>query len=942
MATITYYVTYTVVMRNAVEYQFAVDYMGGIGNTFLINPTDAAAILGITFPYAGAVDNVNYIDVTQGSIFFPDLLVTEDDHFVAGTPSNPASIAPIVDRLYVWAGAVIFAPPSSTAAVPPTISRRRFIGGLEMLPTAEGGTNIVDIGSRDSSRTLEGLGYPIRGGNNTATWLRQLNEYQVGFTTQTSWERFYLRIRTLGTTDCGIWKAHGASSPNSGVVLKVTTTGTLQAVGVNAVLAETILGAVAITSGVWHKIDCLIRFFDLVTPGDFKVYIDGVLAMSFAAPAGGLSQNQTHGSSTLGKVTAAADTQVELDLDDWINADYPASLDGLDWVTGSHVARMFNSAGAAFTNWAMSNRFMLNQMRNPEQRLGSDAVSTTANALMDPTPAGISAGTVVSSATLREQIAYAFNLGAVAVVIGIESTNAANTDGTLGYVLPDGTIVDTTIDQTSVINTFNSVMYRPTGEVFPNSMNISLGGPFQIRHKKSNDVNNDTTRGMQCSAEFLGVWGDEDVDGAINPDIPRLNFQHNAYCANTLWGLLLGQPLSPVYAIGGTYVGNGTLQDLTTPFPAHFMWIRALTGGSTGVKWYGASLGAHRGTTDRIVPNYLLDSFIVAIGSNTLRIAGTDAEINAVGVTYQYIIFCDPGMRFNICGAYNRPSALATGQIALIDDTFLAEGGFVQNEVLASTSNTEGLSYKGPGHGANDGNQLNGTSIANWGSFATGILNTRSGIHYATRAQVNYSLFRSRDDCGYQMIQICSYTGNGAGGTRVITLTPTSLRTPMFALVMPHNAAAVFRDPSHTGANSCSASALSNTTTGITAGGVDSITVGTQLNANAIVYDVFVILGHETIAFANGSYFDISCINPEPWIPPTWNPPDIGVISDGGVGLGSASGSPLGLLLNVSGIYTVVDALSHDTLYQRAGGGAVSTMNVEIPDPGAKTGYIGG
>lgn len=942
MATITYYVTYVAVIRNEVEYQFAIDYMGGIGNSFLINPTDAATILGITFPYSGAVDNVNYIDVTQGSIFFPELLVTEDSHFVAGTASNPASIAPIVDRLYVWAGAIIFSPPSSVDAAPPTISRRRWIGGLEMCPTAEGGQNIVDVGSRDSSRTLEGLGFPIRGGNNTAVWNHLVNEYRV-LTTKTSWERLYVRIRTIGTTNCGIWRCHGSASAAAGASLKITSTGLLQAVNINAVGTETVLGTAAITISIWHKLDIILTYSpDGIASGSLIVYLDGVSVMNFTVAGGaGLGENNNHASSDIGKWTAAADTQVEIDLDDWVCADTPATLDGLDWATGSHIARMFNSAGTPFANWAMSNVFMLNQMRSPEQRLGSDAISSTSAALMNPTPSGISAGTVVASAARREQIAYAFNLGAVAVVVGLESTNSGSTDGTLGYLLPNGTIVDTTIDQTSAINTYNSIMYMPSGEVFPNSMNITLGGPFQIRHIKSSDANVDTTRALQCSAEFLGVWGNEDVDGALDPNISRLNFQHNCYYSNTLWGLLKGLPLSPVYAIGGTYVGNGTLQDITTPFPAHFMWIRGLTGASTGVKWYGASLGAHRGTTERVVPNYLLDAFIVSNGANTLRIAGTDAEINAAGVTYQYIIFCDPGMRFNICGAYNRPSALSTGSIALVDDTFVAEGGFVQREVLASTSNVEGLSYKGPGHTGNDGNQLSGAVLANWGTFAIGLFNTRADIHYATRSQVNYSLFRSRDDCGYQMLQMSSYIGDGAGGTRVIPLTPTSLRTPMFVLVQPHNAAAIFRDPSHTGVNSCTANTLANTTTGITAGGIDSITVGTLLNANLVIYDVFVILGHETIAFANGSYFDISCINPDPWIPPVWIPPDVGVVGDGGLGLGSASGSPTGLLLNVSGIYTVVDTLTHDTLYERATA-PVTTMNVEIPDPGAKTGYVGG
>lgn len=58
----------------------------------------------------------------------------------------------------------------------------------------------------------------------------------------------------------------------------------------------------------------------------------------------------------------------------------------------------------------------------------------------------------------------------------------------------------------------------------------------------------------------------------------------------------------------------------------------------------------------------------------------------------------------------------------------------------------------------------------------------------------------------------------------------------------------------------------------------------------------------------------------------------------GGIAIGSAA--PLVLSVDASGIYTLVKNKTHDTLYERQSG--ITSVDVKIPNPFAKTGYFGG
>jgi hypothetical protein len=120
-----------------------------------------------------------------------------------------------------------------------------------------------------------------------------------------------------------------------------------------------------------------------------------------------------------------------------------------------------------------------------------------------------------------------------------------------------------------------------------------------------------------------------------------------------------------------------------------------------------------------------------------------------------------------------------------------------------------------------------------------------------------YLLFRHDDGSAdpdlAAVIRQTSYVGDGTA-SRTIAVDLAG-RRPAFALIVPHNGASIFRDPSNTGTTSnlmAISSYTNNASTGITAGGIDSISVGSALNANGITYEVLIFPGG-TVA-GNGGF----------------------------------------------------------------------------------------
>jgi hypothetical protein len=942
------YTGYTIWFTDPAEYAIALLITGG--TTFYINPVDAATIFGITYPattlgtyppesdwnestlgQSGIFSNDFSLQLPGSNVFNPidsgiPLPPNVDSVLVPDTAGNPPIFVGSVAEV-IWYGRLLYCPFHPTGT---TLPQRRWIGGIEIAGSGEGTGFQFSAGCRDASRTSEGIGASYRGANGPGVWLRSFSDYGIA-NPSTSWERFYVRLRVSPSSGPHvIWRSAGSINTNIGFVVSINNSGQLVFSQSNSVGTLVTIATYALNLGVWHQIDVLFGYYSGGGSGTVS-YQGRVNKTVVASGSSVVMVPQTHTSSSWGK-GGAGDATLQLDMDDWICMDFnPYNDQGAYF--GSHVRVYKNESIVSAVGWT-SNVNLTNQGHNANQSQNALSTSVTANAR-------IQARTFFP--VLQREPGYV-TLGECSAEVSSYSSNTGGTDGKLGVDIATGFITqNTTIDQT-IAAAFNVVVVRPFGLTAP--FYFGNGTGLLVNHDKSNDANTDNMRSLTVLVEEIGIWNAcDDYSGTfIEPAIIR----HNAYFPNTPWAIGGGHippPVCPVFAVGGTYVGNGTETIVTLPAPFQFLWVRALTGGASGIKWFGCGLGGHLGVVDSIIPGCIDRAWYDDTTKQAkFAVCGTDPECNAAGVTYQYIAFCDPGMRFNLCGSYHALSGIAM-PISLPDGNFTGTWAFNQADKPGLASGVTGLSCTGPGFTAGAGQTLDGNAVASFGVMTAGQFLVGSSSAIASNSQSNYSLWRPRDfTCGYVMIQTVSYVGNGSN-PRNITLTPTSGRFPLFVIVTPHSGGPSFmRDPSHAGANSCSVNSLTNSASAITAVAIDQITVQSTLNTNLVIYDVFVICGSNA-GMLNGTYYPPGCVpsfGPSgPWDIPPVDPADIAIIGEGGIELGAAAAtSQLSLLRDISGIYTIVDGKTSDTLYDRQP--AQTSADHAIPNPFFETGFIGG
>ena len=953
MAQYTTYMNYMIFFSEDADYAFATGLVSG--NFIQMSPRAAAAMFGIPFPYpSGDMQTISkgisfLYPFSPGLQFFHPLATgifvddTVDSQLVPGQAGNPPSVWPTgPDCLFVWSGTIVKTNGDADISALPTtpIAQRRWIGGSEAASFMEGGT-LTGTGyiHRGSSRVPGGFGKPIRGVDKNNPWTRSTAEYRTALQPPNSWERFYFRVQTAANSAVGVWRCHGNTSAAAGCGIKVLTGGTtFEVFDINAFNAETSKGTFTATLGVWHRIDILLKYATGGgTDGRIRILLDGVDALSYTVSAGsGMNSNVYHTTSDLGDwMSASTDTTLEMDLDDWICADLPGhivastlsdnpSVDpAVDWLMGSHVRGHFGISGT-HTNWTGGKGVMINQQMSFLNALN-------ANATLTSTTSGATMEALTDAVTLDTQDSLAAVFGAVAAIIGHRGTNSGATDGTLGYKKAGGAAVMTTIDQIVGASTA-TVSYLPSGMIVPDEIS-----PWSILHNKSADANSDVTHAIYAVVEYIGVWGPED-DATYAIDLVR-DFHHNCRFVNTVWGYFGPVSDAPVYAVGATYTGNGTYQEIDLPAPCHFLWIRGVGVGANGIRVFGAGLDAHWGTGQSTTPGIRIWTDFTT-GACKFSVSGPSVEFNQNASTYQYIAFCDPGMRFSICGTFRHPTTGAASYVnPFPDEDFTPDAAFVSQNNNLAINTTDGIWFKGPGHAGSAGMTVGaGTALATFGTFAAGSYTSEGGVNKLGNS-MDYMMFRHNEEfCAGIMVQTGSYTGDGSS-PRDITLTPAGSRWPLLAVVIPEGGSAIMRDPSHTGSNSCSVAALANTITGIIGGGVDKITVQSSLNANGVKYHYFVICGNDT-SWANGIYYNPNCQGvkgPEPE-----EPGGLNIIPEGGLILGDivGGGTPIVLIRDPSGIYTLVPGKTNDTLLDRLP--AVVEIDVEIPDPTFKTGYVGG
>lgn len=951
MAQIVEYANYVIYFSNEADYNFAVALTGF--NTVQMSPADAASLFGfvdgVNFNTGGPLnpDKGMYGMAPYGipttppgvEVSYPSpsgIFLTWDVDFVIvpGQAGSPASIFPAgPDLKLVWSATIIkqsatIDPGSTTTAVLPL---RRWITGFEWIPTAEGGTAPGTTGfSRDSSRTLDGVGFGLRNNSNTS-YTRSLNQYRTPDNAHTSWERFYCRVRTFGVSHVDIWKSEGSPSSNCGIRIWIETDGSINVYNVSSANVQTLLAntGVVFTFDEWIKIDCVVEYNALLVGGSgrFRLYVNGVILVDAVvlAAAGGLgTTNSTHNQTILGTVQATAANLFEIDFDDWHNAETPLDGDGNidltspDFIVGTHIRRHWVNSGTV-TNWTGQLQ-SVNQMMQP--------VNVPSTSWLTSSTSGAAIVGLTDVDDQSDPVGLVICACAALINSYTFKASGGTTAGALGYSLAGAAFVDTATVET-VTPRYNTALWPGTTD----SIVAPTITPFSIRYTKPADTIQTTVHAVSVEVQYVGIWGPEDTDGSTT--IPKVLITHNSWfpqIAQAFVGPTAGPALVAVKS--GTYVGNGTTNSIVLPLPPCMVWIRPVGVANGGVKWFAAQLAGNLSSQGAIRPDLLtrLD-YDVDTGITTFTVVGTAAQCNQNAITYQYIAIMDPAFSFNLCGAYMHATALTTFTNTLIDSGFVPVAGFFAPNA-SSNDTTDRLIYKGPGHTGNTANIVDGTALTNAGAFGTGTWTSRTDAQNSGNNQRVYSLFRTTDECANTMFQIFSYTGNGAS-PRVINCTPISQRMGCFIYVQPHNGIGIVKDPSDVTTSSRQITGGAATATGITAVGIDTITVSSSLNANGIVYDVFIILGGLT--FINGTFFPTPCLPPE-IIPPPLPPEGINIMGEGGLILsGSAART---ILYDVSGIYTIIPGKRNDTLYDRLSG--QPSVDVAIPNPYFKTGYIGG
>jgi hypothetical protein len=570
--------------------------------------------------------------------------------------------------------------------------------------------------------------------------------------------------------------------------------------------------------------------------------------------------------------------------------------DSLDFVNGSRMVVVRPTAlNAATANWTGDFRLAL---QRPADNTSSSHqfASTTANA-------PLSLDTDIANAVHRLPGA----IGAAALAIGIYSARGAAPNGTLGATV--------TFSDASTASISDAMLQQLTNPKWTGTLLNLVNGTQTLlktitacvlQHTKGNDASSGIVRSFHAVAEVIGTFGNEDVPagGQAMPTLIGPLAQHNAPYPRSPWASQ-SNPFGAVAVIGGTYTGNGTAQDLTFPVPVHWLWIRRVTGTTdTGARWWAPMYQAHSDIAQNGTPYFLgpveEDPTFVPAGTEDsqekryrARIISSHAQINAAATTYQYIAFCDPSARFLLTGtlAHNNSWTRFPVDNALAKSDFTPIAGFLWPESLGATA-TARAAYKGPGHTtAGTASILTGAALTSYADFAAGVLQTNLNAHPNNVYQTAYALFRNQDgNAGINgVVQYATWVGDGVA-SRSIGLTPALSKRPLLAHAMGASPAGYFRDPSHTGTNSTALNTGTQDATGITAGGLDQITVASGLNANGTTYHVFVIPGDATAGNngwgANGTFYPVEPDSPSPpgWVEPTEVDPADDDDDDGGEG----------------------------------------------------------
>jgi hypothetical protein len=767
---------------------------------------------------------------------------------------------------YYWMGQFVYVPPATPSvggvpATPEDVAEVKWADGFELPQNGEGGVSagFSDKVSPDAARHLGGFGCAIRGNTGTGQKVHRFDE-NGGANPSEARTRCYIRLRRAPDVSGYFWDCRTTTSATAAIALKMTPSRTLAIYSIQATVLSFLTALTfEFALNTWYRLDVLLRCGqNPPNDGKLRLYINGtkigdlLFTTSEGLGGGGASPRLQdvrigHGEAVPG---------FEMDIDDWTGHAFPAGTDegwtGRDWLYGTRVVTVRQDGfGPGHGAWTGDARQL--QTRPVGTAAGSPVLSTSSGAVLQ-----------IETDYLRSAVAEAGSLFTLAFGFAAFHNRAAGAaDSQLGYALDGATFVDAAAAGTTT-EVWKQVLLSRHGAGI--NLPAPIAGPLRVRFVKSADATQVNVRGLFATALLCGTFGEEDRQPG-DPDIalPVPIGIHNTPYPHSPWSLSGLPPLSPVAILSGTYAGDNLAEDILLKIPAHWFWVRPLTGGTGGVQWWSTMLGSHiqlnQGTlAEAMIRGRMNELFNGLPGEEqqsmqaVLSPTGSNAQANATGVTYQFIAFMDPGMRFLICGAFHHGASPALVSNPLVDPLFTPQMMFFAPEAPNSTI-TDEIKWKGPGNAAGAWQVLSGAEEATAITFTgAGAFQSETNAHESpSLSQVPYAAFR--DDDGIldaagltqrgKAVQVWSYVGDGAASRTLGFAVPIGKR-PLFAMIGPTNGVSYFRDPGNTTVNSQQVGAGTNSTTAITAGGLDQITVGVTLNTNAVVYNVFMIPGGTT------------------------------------------------------------------------------------------------
>ncbi len=800
---------------------------------------------------------------------------------------------------FTWVGRYVYTPSTTPTdagtvqSLPEQIKQRRWADGFELPTHGEGSsageTAISTHTCRDASRHPGGMGLRICEPLN-AVKRHNTNEFRTGLSPTSGWERLYVRVGTRPSAPFEFWQAENNAGGLNGVCLQLLPSGALAVNDISNAGVRTLLATSAVLDlNKWYRLDMIHCTGNDPSGARFELWINRSQIMNITGfSASGWGGPGVHVSSLVGNDNAAT-LGVCIDLDDWICADRPASVAnslGSDWLNGSQVVVINpNAFGAAQTaDWG-ANKTATQLMGVPavDQVQAMDFSHTGAVGIIE-----VTTDVAFQVGTLPRTV----NGGIVALTIGLfNSTAPGSGNGTLSLARNGGAYVNTVLSQPhSGSMNWDNVGYMPSGLATPEALTA-----LSMKYAVGTGATQKNVRSFCATAEVLGVFGEEDfsptsISTGLLPPTPPAGI-HNGPYDRSPWAYTGVAPMSPTIIHSGTYVGNSGVTELRFRAPVNWLHIRRVTAAiENGTKWVSSMRTGKRGHEQPYSPetlyNAVYQTIIPAPGAGediqeaecVITIAGDQSHNNASGVTYQYVAFIDPGMRFSLNDAVLHPRGTADHVTSLIKPAFLGEAGFFYQVSSQGSTNVADY-FKGRGHATASISILNGAEIAAAVSFQAGQVTTQDAFVPAAGAsgveEIPFALFRRDDGSGDpgipDVLQIIPYTGDG-GASRTIALAGTSKR-PLMAWLVPHNGAAFIRDPSHTGTTSHRVSTGGTLTldaaTGITGGGPGTVSVGSLGNTNAIGYELFVFMGGDA-ACNNGFSCDGEFIPVEPIEPADW------------------------------------------------------------------------